>query len=170
MFLNDKLIAVHILNKPVSETIGYWLSTIYRNLYFSIVAVILNIYFGVIAGDKVSIDKMRKQVQNFCEERDWDQYHNPKDLAIGLSTESNELLDLFRFKTEEQMLEMMQDVKKRERISEELSDVFFFLLRFSQMYDFDLEKGLQEKIQKNNAKYPVELVKGNNQKYNEYTK
>lgn len=113
---------------------------------------------------------MRKQVQNFCEERDWDQYHNPKDLAIGLSTESNELLDLFRFKTEEQMLEMMQDVKKRERISEELSDVFFFLLRFSQMYDFDLEKGLQEKIQKNNAKYPVELVKGNNQKYNEYTK
>lgn len=70
------------------------------------------------------IDKLMDMVKKFCKDRDWDQFHNPKDLAIGLSTESNELLDLFRFKTEQQMQEMMNDKEKRERISEELSDIF----------------------------------------------
>lgn len=114
------------------------------------------------------IDKLMNMVKIFCTERDWDQFHNPKDLAIGLSTESNELLDLFRFKTEEQMQEMMNDKKKRECISEELSDIFFFLLRFSQMYKFDMENGLIDKIKKNDSKYPLDKVKGKNQKYTEY--
>ena len=117
----------------------------------------------------MSVQKMIDKVKEFCEERDWDQYHNPKDLAIGLSTESNELLDLFRFKTESQMIEIMKSEEKRVQVSEELSDVLFFLLRFAQMYNFDLEKGLDEKLQKNNEKYPVEAVKGSNLKYNEYT-
>lgn len=109
-----------------------------------------------------------KLVRNFCEDRNWDQFHNPKDLAIGLSTESNELLDIFRFKTEEQMKEMLENDEKREEISEELADVFFFLLRFAQMYDFDMGKGLKNKIEKNNRKYPVDKAKGSNKKYNEY--
>lgn len=114
------------------------------------------------------IDKLMNLVKKFCEDRDWDQFHNPKDLAIGLSTESNELLDLFRFKTDKQMLEMMKDTKMRERVSEELSDIFFFLLRFSQLYDFDMENGLVDKIKKNELKYPVDKAKGKNQKYTEY--
>jgi NTP pyrophosphatase (non-canonical NTP hydrolase) len=114
------------------------------------------------------IASMKKAVQEFCEARDWDQFHNPKDLAIGLSTESNELLDLFRFKDSEQMKEMMKNPAKREEISEELADIFFFLLRFSQMYGFDMEQGLQDKIRKNGEKYPVEKAKGSNLKYNEY--
>lgn len=114
------------------------------------------------------IASMKKAVQEFCEARDWDQFHNPKDLAIGLSTESNELLDLFRFKDSEQMREMMENPSKREEISEELADIFFFLLRFSQMYGFDMEQGLQDKIRKNGEKYPVEKAKGSNLKYNEY--
>ncbi len=116
----------------------------------------------------MSVENMIEKVKHFCEARDWDQFHNPKDLAIGLSTEANELLDLFRFKTEEQMKEMMKSDEKRVRISEEVSDILFFLLRFVQMYDFDLEKGLDQKIMKNDAKYPVETVRGNNLKYNEY--
>lgn len=115
-----------------------------------------------------SIDQLIEIVKKFCEDRDWDQFHNPKDLAIGLSTESNELLDLFRFKSEEQMREMLNDPEKKERISEELSDIFFFLLRFSQMYDFDMADGLLRKIQKNNQKYPIEKAKGKNEKYTEY--
>ena len=59
----------------------------------------------------ITIQELMEKVRVFCEERDWDQYHNPKDLAIGLSTESNELLDLFRFKTGEQMQKMMQDIQ-----------------------------------------------------------
>ena len=115
-----------------------------------------------------SIDQLIEIVKKFCEDRDWDQFHNPKDLAIGLSTESNELLDLFRFKSDEQMREMLNDPEKKERISEELSDIFFFLLRFSQMYDFDMVDGLLHKIQKNNQKYPIEKAKGKNEKYTEY--
>lgn len=113
------------------------------------------------------LKKLIEKVQSFCEDREWDQFHSPKELAIGLSTESNELLDIFRFKTEEQMKEMMQKESKREQISEELADVFFFLLRFSQMYDFDLVECLEDKIQKNKEKYPLKKTRGKNDKYNE---
>lgn len=112
--------------------------------------------------------ELSQKVKQFCKERDWDQFHNPKDLAIGLSTESNELLDLFRFKSEEQMKDMLKDSLKREAISEELSDIFFFLLRFSEMYGFDMKEGLEHKIEKNNQKYPIDMVRGKNLKYTEY--
>ena len=114
------------------------------------------------------IDYLTKLIQAFCSERDWDQYHNPKDLAIGLSTEANELLDIFRFKSQEDMTEMMNDPEKREAISEELADVFLFLLRFAQTNHFDLKKALESKLVLNDKKYPVDKVKGKNLKYNEY--
>lgn len=114
-----------------------------------------------------TINELMKQVQEFCEARDWDQFHNPKDLAIGLSTESNELLDIFRFKTEEQMNKIMNS-SKREHVEEEIADVFFFVLRFAQMNNIDLSEALTKKIKKNNEKYPVEKAKGSNDKYNEY--
>lgn len=114
-----------------------------------------------------TINELMKQVQEFCEARDWDQFHNPKDLAIGLSTESNELLDIFRFKTEEQMNKIM-NTSKREHVEEEIADVFFFVLRFAQMNNIDLSEVLTKKITKNNEKYPVEKAKGSNDKYNEY--
>lgn len=113
-----------------------------------------------------TINELIKQVQEFCEARDWDQFHNPKDLAIGLSTESNELLDIFRFKTEEQMNKIMHS-SKREHVEEEIADVFFFVLRFAQMNNIDLSEALTKKINKNNEKYPVEKAKGSNSKYNE---
>lgn len=116
----------------------------------------------------VTLGTLKDKVKAFCEERDWDQYHNPKDLAIGLSTESNELLDIFRFKSEEQMKEMLKDAKYREHISEELADVFFFALRFAQMNEIDLEKALVDKLEKNAKKYPAEKVRGSNLKYTEY--
>ena len=103
-------------------------------------------------------------IKNFCEERDWDPFHNPKDLAIGISTEANELLDIFRFKSDEQMIKLFNS-SKREDIEDELSDVFFFLLRFAQMNNIDLKEALLRKIAKNNQKYPVEKAKGSNEKY-----
>ena len=65
--------------------------------------------------EKTTIEKLKKQVQNFCEERDWTQYHQPKELAIGLVTESAELLDLFRFKNAQQQEELLNNKEKRER-------------------------------------------------------
>lgn len=114
------------------------------------------------------IKELQSLVEKFCKDRDWDQFHNPKDLAIGLSTESNELLDIFRFKSFDQMQFMMKDEKIRDHISEELGDIYFFLLRFTKMYDFDLNVCLTNKLEKNNKKYPKDKVKGKNLKYTEY--
>ncbi|MFA9465604.1 MAG: nucleotide pyrophosphohydrolase [Velocimicrobium sp.] len=114
-----------------------------------------------------NIQDLMKIVQNFCEERDWDQFHNPKDLAIGITTEANELLDLFRFKSEEDMKEIFSNAHKKERVEEELADTFFFILRFAQMNHIDLCKILEDKLEKNNLKYPVEKSKGKNLKYTE---
>jgi NTP pyrophosphatase (non-canonical NTP hydrolase) len=114
-----------------------------------------------------TIQELIHKVQHFCEERDWDQFHNPKDLAIGISTEANELLDIFRFKSEEQMQEVFRDASKRKHIEEELADTLFFILRFAQMNEIDIDKALDEKIEKNNKKYPIERIKGSNLKYTE---
>lgn len=114
------------------------------------------------------IQKLENMVKEFCEERDWDQYHNPKDLSIGVSTEANELLDIFRFKSIDQMEQMMVTDRYREHISEELGDIFFFLLRFSQMNGFDLYQCVVDKMEKNKEKYPAEKVRGKNLKYSEF--
>lgn len=113
------------------------------------------------------IQELMDKVQAFCEARDWDQFHTPKDLAIGISTEANELLDIFRFKSEEQMKELFLDEKTRVHIQDEVADTFFFLLRFAQMNHLDLCQCLQEKLEKNDKKYPVEKIKGKNLKYTE---
>lgn len=106
-------------------------------------------------------------VKNFCEERDWDQFHSPKDLAIGVTTEAAELLDLFRFKSDQEIVKKLNEPAYHEKVQDEIADVFFFVLRFAQMNNIDLEKALTEKLAKNAAKYPVESSKGSNKKYNE---
>ncbi len=105
-------------------------------------------------------------IKEFCKQRDWDQFHDPKELAIGMSTEANELLSLFRFLDKQQTLEALTN--KRELIEDELMDVLFFVLRFAQRYDVNIEEAFMRKMASNDEKYPVDLVKGKNKKYNEY--
>lgn len=114
-----------------------------------------------------NIAELKTLVQKFCEDRDWDQFHNPKELAIAISTEANELLQIFRFKTEKQMDDMLENSKSKTKIEDEISDVLYFVLRFAQLYNIDLSSALETKIQKNNQNYPVEISKGSNKKYNE---
>ena len=104
-----------------------------------------------------------KIIDEFCSERDWDQYHSPKELAIGLSTEANELLALFRFQSDEQIMDMFKN--QREVIEDEIVDSLFFVLRFASLYDVDLLAALERKMVRNRLKYPVELAKGKNIKY-----
>jgi NTP pyrophosphatase (non-canonical NTP hydrolase) len=111
---------------------------------------------------------LTNEVKAFCSERDWDQFHTAKEVAIGMVTESAELLDLFRFKTEQQCEEILNDPARREKVSDELADVFFFVLRFAERTGIDLKTALSAKMQKNHAKYPVEKARGNNKKYNEF--
>lgn len=111
---------------------------------------------------------MQEMIKEFCRQRDWDQFHNPKDLAIGISTEANELLDIFRFKSADQMDDLVSSGSGYIKISDELADVFFFVLRFAEKYNIDLEEALKEKMRKNSEKYPVEKSKGSNRKYTEF--
>ena len=116
---------------------------------------------------KTNINELKEKVKVFCEEREWDQFHNPKELAIGIVTESAELLDHFRFKSEKEIEIMFKDEKKRQEICEEIADIFYFTLRLSQRYDIDLSTELIKKLEKNEKRYPVEKAKGSNKKYTE---
>lgn len=118
--------------------------------------------------DEYTVQELTEKVKAFCEERDWDQFHNPKDLAIGIATEAGELLDIFRFKSESDMKNIMSDQKKREHVEEEVADVLFFLLRFAQMNQINLKSALEQKIIKNAEKYPVDKARGRNEKYDEF--
>jgi NTP pyrophosphatase (non-canonical NTP hydrolase) len=116
---------------------------------------------------QTTIAQLKNIVKKYCEERDWDQYHSPKELAIGVITEASELLEPFRFKSEEQMKAMFVDPKKKEEISEEMADVLYFILRMAQLYNIDLSSAFDKKMGKNRKKYPIEKARGSNKKYNE---
>lgn len=102
----------------------------------------------------MTVKALISKEQSFCEKRDWVRFYNPKDLDIGISTEANELLDIFGFKSEKE-------------IEEELSDTLLFVLRFDQMNHIDLGKILDDKIAMNAEKYSVDKIKGKNLKYTE---
>ena len=106
-----------------------------------------------------NIQSLQEQLRQFTEERDWDKFHNPKDLAIALSIEANELLETFLWK----------DVKDadREKVKEELADVFNYALLLADKYKFDVIDIVKEKIEKNAVKYPVAKAKGTAKKYTE---
>ena len=112
----------------------------------------------------ISLVELTNLVQVFCEARDWDQFHSAKELAIGISTEAGELLERFRFQSDEQIEEMLRS-DKRQLVEHELADVLFFVLRLAQRCEIDLKGALQKKIEINGEKYPVDKAKGSNLKY-----
>jgi len=114
-----------------------------------------------------TIDYLKYLVKKFCEDRDWDKYHSPKNLAIGIVTEASELLEIFRWKSEEDSYNLLKDPKKLEEIRHELADVFYFVLRFAQKYEIDLTNALIEKLKINEERYPIEKSKGSDKKYTE---
>jgi len=111
--------------------------------------------------DKTSVSDLKRKVRSFCDERDWGKYHNAKDLAIGIITESSELLEHFRFQHED-VIE-----SKKAEISEEMSDVLFFLLLLAERNNIDLTSELAKKLDKNSKNYPISKSKGVNKKYSD---
>jgi NTP pyrophosphatase (non-canonical NTP hydrolase) len=95
----------------------------------------------------------------FRNERDWEQFHNSKDLAIALNIESSELLELFLWKTAEEA--------NKDRIKEELADIFAYAFLLADKLELDVQKIVLEKIAKNSEKYPIDKAKGTAKKYNE---
>src|SRR5437867_12787399 len=99
--------------------------------------------------DQVSVRELKEHVRRFCEERDWDQFHGPKDLAIGIVTEASELLEHFRFLSDDQIQRLLSTPLKRKAVEEELADILFFVLRFSQRFNIDLDQSLHKKLKMN---------------------
>jgi len=114
-----------------------------------------------------NISELKEKIKKFCDDRDWDQYHNAKELAIGVITEASELLEHFRFKSEKEVSEMFNNPSKKQEISEEMADVLYFLVRLAQRHNIDLTTELNKKLEKNEKKYPIEKSKGSNKKYDE---
>ena len=105
------------------------------------------------------IKQITDELIKFRNERDWEQFHNPKDLAIALNIESNELLENFLWKS--------HDEANIEKVKEELADVFAYAFLIADKYKFDIKEILFDKIKKNGEKYPISKAKGTAKKYTE---
>jgi len=103
---------------------------------------------------------LQKALVAFRDERDWAQFHNPKDLALALSIEAAELNELFLWK--------QSDEVNVEKVKEELADVLAYALLLVDKYNFDVDEIVLNKIKKNAEKYPIDKSKGNSKKYNDY--
>ncbi|MBT4733365.1 nucleotide pyrophosphohydrolase [Candidatus Woesearchaeota archaeon] len=101
----------------------------------------------------MDIESIQKQLSEFADERDWDQFHNPKNLAMALSVEASELVEIFQWLTPEQS-EVIMDSDESEHVKEEMADVMIYLIRMADKLNVDLEKAVADKIVKNAEKHP----------------
>jgi len=114
----------------------------------------------------MDIDKIQKRLSEFAKDRNWNQFHSPKNLSMALAAEAAELLEIFQWLTEEQSREIINNEKEMSLIKEEIADVVIYLVRLADKLGVDIEKAVLEKIALNEKKYPVELAKDNAKKYN----
>nr|WP_269495423.1 nucleotide pyrophosphohydrolase [Castellaniella sp. S9] len=105
------------------------------------------------------MDQALQRLRQFRDDRDWQQFHNPKDLAVALSIEAGELLEAFLWKAPE--------AADPEKVKEELADVLAYALLLSDAYGFDPQQIVLDKIKRNEEKYPVDKARGSAKKYNE---
>jgi len=109
---------------------------------------------------------MIEQVVNFVKARDWEQFHNPKDVAISLALEAAEVLEHFQWKNPEEMQKHLKD--NLQDVSDELADVLYWILLMSYYFKIDLSEAFEAKMRQNEKKYPVEKAKGSHSKYTAY--
>lgn len=109
-----------------------------------------------------------QQLIQFRRERDWEQFHNPKDIAISLSIEAAELLEWFQWRNADEVKQMLAS-DKREHLEDEIADVAVYLSYLCHDLEIDLNQVVKNKMSKNAAKYPRDKVKGRADKYNEYS-
>lgn len=113
----------------------------------------------------MNINDIQKQLARFAEERNWDQFHTPKNLSMALAAEAAELLEIFQWLTDEQSKEIVNNEKEMTMIRQEIADIFIYLVRLADKLGVDIEKAVYEKIEMNEQKYPVKLSRDSAIKY-----
>jgi len=112
------------------------------------------------------LENIKLRLRQFAEQRDWEQFHSPKNLSMALSAEVAEIVEHFQWLTEEQSKSL--PTEKLEEVETELADTLIYLIRLADKLDIDLLVAAQNKIEVNEQKYPTERVKGSAKKYTEY--
>ncbi|KAF0813084.1 hypothetical protein IGB42_02484 [Andreprevotia sp. IGB-42] len=113
----------------------------------------------------IDIASLQQRLRAFSAERDWDQFHSPKNLACALSVEAAELLELFQWLNDEQAALAPKDPQFAERLGEEVADVLLYLLRIADVSGLDLNAVVERKLLLNAQKYPAEQARGHARKY-----
>ena len=113
-----------------------------------------------------SLDDLNRQLKDFAVQRDWEQFHNPKNLAMALAGEAGELLEHFQWLSPEQSAAL--DSEKKEQVAMELADILIYLIRLSERLDLDLVQAAYRKMAINQARYPVDKVRGDARRASEY--
>ena len=112
-------------------------------------------------------EKLAATLRSFAVERNWDQFHTPKNLATSISVEAAELLELFQWSRGQKSWDEVMDPSIRARIEDELADILLYVIRFADKAGIDLEPVAERKIAANAAKYPPEQFRGSDRKYDE---
>ena len=118
----------------------------------------------------MDIKDLQNKVIEFRDKRDWAQYHNPKDLAISISLEAAELLEIFQWKDVGEVKASKATEEIRRRVKEELGDILIYSLTLAHEFGLNPSDIIHDKIQINDKKYPAEKVKGKSDKYTAYNK
>ena len=121
------------------------------------------------AKDRTTLQGLKKRVAGFVKERDWKQFHSPKNLSMSLSIEAAELMEHFQWtNTVEEAVKVLKDKRERSEVEDEVADIAIYLIDFCNLYNVDLEKAIIKKMKKNVKKYPAKRVKGKSEKYTFY--
>jgi dCTP diphosphatase len=118
----------------------------------------------------MDIKELQNKVIEFRDKREWAQYHNPKDLAISLSLEAAELLEIFQWKDAGEVDASKLDLETKRRVKEELGDILIYSLTLAHEFGLNPTDIILDKLQINDKKYPAEMVKGKSDKYTAYDK
>ena len=113
-----------------------------------------------------SLDELRQKIDAFVNERDWAQFHSPKNLAMAMIVEAAELVEHFQWDTIQESYDL--SAEKRQEVAHEIADTFVYLLRLAEVLGIDLIQAANDKIALNAIKYPVDKAKGSNAKYTVY--
>jgi dCTP diphosphatase len=116
----------------------------------------------------IDVSNIKKILANFAKMREWEKFHSPKNLSMAIAGEAGELLEIFQWFTEQESINIENDLVIKEKVSQELADIILYTILIADKLSINLNDAIHNKILDNNIKYPVNKVKGSAKKYTEY--